>query len=357
MTLDQTQAVDQAKLEALLGRFVNDFGAAGFAATVVIGDKLGLYQALAAGLATAAEVADRTGTHPRMVAEWLAAQAASGYVSYNPDGERFSLSPEQAFALAHEDGPMYLPGAFQVMVAAVKDEPKVTQAFRNGAGVPWHEHDPDLFAGTERFFRPGYAANLVSSWIPALDGVQAKLEAGALVADVGCGHGASTLIMAQAYPNSTFVGFDCHQPSVQHAQQVAANAGLAERCHFEVATATAYPGTGYDLVTVFDALHDMGDPIGAAAHVRQSLAPNGTFLLVEPYANDRLEDNLTPVGRAFYAASTLLCVPHSLSEAPGTALGAQAGEQRLRQVVSTAGFSRFRRVAQTPFNLVYEARP
>jgi SAM-dependent methyltransferase len=357
MTLDQTQAVDQAKLETLLGRFVNDFGAAGFAATVVIGDRLGLYQALAAGPATAAELADRTGTHPRLVTEWLAAQAASGYVTYHPDGERFSLSPEQAFALAHEDGPMYLPGAFQVMVAAVKDEPKVTQAFRNCAGVPWHAHDPDLFLGTERFFRPGYAANLVSSWIPALDGVHAKLATGALVADVGCGHGASTLIMAQAYPNSTFVGFDYHQPSVQHAQQVAANAGLADRCRFEVATASAYPGSGYDLVTIFDALHDMGDPVGAAAHIRQSLTPDGTFLLVEPAAGDRLEDNLTPVGRAFYAASTLICVPHSLSEAPGTALGAQAGEQRLRQVVTTAGFGHFRRVAQTPFNLVYEARP
>jgi SAM-dependent methyltransferase len=357
MTVDQTQAVGQAELNELLGRFVNDFGAAGFAATVVIGDKLGLYRALAAGPATPAELADHTDTHPRMVAEWLAAQAASGYVTYDPDSGRFSLSAEQAFALADEDGPMYLPGAFQVMVAAVKDEPKVTEAFRSGAGVPWHAHDPDLFAGTERFFRPGYAANLVSSWIPALDGVQAKLKAGAQVADVGCGHGASTLIMAQAYSNSRFVGFDYHQPSVQHAQQVAANAGLADRCRFEVAPANAYPGAGYDLVAVFDALHDMGDPVGAAAHIRQTLAPDGTFLLVEPYAADRLEDNLTPVGRAFYAASTLLCVPHSLSEAPGAALGAQAGEQRLREVVTAAGFGRFRRVAQTPFNLVYEARP
>jgi SAM-dependent methyltransferase len=349
-------AIDEAKLNELLGRFVNDFGATGFAATVVIGDKLGLYQALAAGPATAAEVADRTSTHPRLVAEWLAAQAASGYVSYDPDGERFSLSQEQAFALTHEDGPMYLPGAFQVMVAAVKDEPKITQAFRNGIGVPWHAHDPDLFAGTERFFRAGYAANLVSNWIPALDGVQAKLEAGAEVADVGCGHGASTLIMAQAYPRSRFVGFDYHQPSVRHAQQVAANAGVAERCRFEVATATSYPGAGYDLVTIFDALHDLGDPVGAAAHIHQSLAPDGTVMLVEPYAADRLQDNLNPIGRAFYAASTLLCVPHSLSEEPGTALGAQAGEQRLHEVVAAAGFGRFRRVAETPFNLVYEAR-
>jgi SAM-dependent methyltransferase len=350
-------ALDQSRLEELLGRFVNDFGAAGLAATVVIGDKLGLYRALAAGPATPAELADRTSTHPRLVAEWLAAQAASGYVSYDPDGERFSLSEEQAFALAHEDGPMYLPGAFQVMVAAVKDEPKVTEAFRSGTGVGWHEHHPDLFAGTERFFRAGYAANLVASWIPALDGVQAKLEAGAQVADVGCGHGASTIIMAQAFPRSSFVGFDYHQPSVQRAQEAAAKAGVADRCRFQVATATAYPGVGYDLVAIFDALHDMGDPVGAAAHVRRTLAPDGTFLLVEPYAGDRLQDNLTPIGRAFYVASTLLCVPHSLSEEVGLALGAQAGEQRLRQVATTAGFRRFRRAAETPFNLVYEARP
>ena len=357
MTLDQTQAVDQAKLEALLGRFVNDFGAAGFAATVVIGDKLGLYQALAAGPATAAELAHRTGTHPRLVAEWLAAQAASGYVSYDPTSGRFFLSEEQAFALANEDGPLYLPGAFQVMVAAVKDEPKVTAAFRSGTGVGWHEHDPELFAGTERFFRPGYAANLVSHWIPALDGVQAKLEAGARVADVGCGHGASTILLAKAYPNSTFVGFDYHQPSIQQATEAAAKAGITDRCHFQVAPADTYPGAGYDLVAIFDALHDLGDPVGAAAHIHQTLAPEGTLLLVEPYASDRLEDNLTPLGRAFYAASTLLCVPHSLSEPVGLALGAQAGEQRLREVATTAGFSRFRRAAQTPFNLVYEARP
>jgi SAM-dependent methyltransferase len=349
--------LDQSRLEELLGRFVNDFGATGFAATVVIGDRLGLYRALATGPATAAELADRASTHKRYVAEWLAAQAASGYVSYDPTSGRFRLTEEQAFALANEDGPMYLPGAFQVMVAAVKDEPKVTQAFRSGTGVGWHEHDPDLFAGTERFFRPGYAANLISSWIPALDGVQAKLEAGAQVADVGCGHGASTIIMAQAYPHSRFVGFDYHQPSIQQAREAAAKAGVGERCHFEVAPADAYPGAGYDLVAIFDALHDMGNPVGAAAHIRQTLAPDGTFLLVEPYANDRLEDNLTPVGRAFYAASTLLCVPHSLSEPVGLALGAQAGEKRLREVATAAGFGRFRRVAETPFNLVYEARP
>jgi SAM-dependent methyltransferase len=223
--------------------------------------------------------------------------------------------------------------------------------------VGWHEHDPDLFAGTERFFRPGYAANLVSAWIPALDGVQAKLEAGAQVADVGCGHGASTIIMAQAYPHSRFVGFDYHQPSIERAQKAAAKAGVADRCRFQVAPANAYPGAGYDLVAIFDALHDMGDPVGAAAHIYQTLAPEGTFLLVEPYAGDRLEDNFNPVGRAFYAASTLLCVPHSLSEGPGTALGAQAGERRLREVATAAGFRRFRRAAETPFNLIFEARP
>jgi SAM-dependent methyltransferase len=242
-------------------------------------------------------------------------------------------------------------------VACLSDESMILGAFRTGGGVAWGEHDPDVFAGCERFYRPGYGANLVSSWIPALDGVQAKLEAGAQVADVGCGHGASTLIMAHAYPNSTFVGFDYHQPSVQHAQQVAANAGLAERCHFEVATASAYQGAGYDLVTVFDALHDLGDPVGAAAHIRQSLAPDGAFLLVEPYAGERLEDNRNPVGRAFYAPSTLFRVPHAPSEEVGLALGAHAGERRLREVVTVAGFGRFRRVAQTPFNLVYEARP
>jgi SAM-dependent methyltransferase len=350
-------SLDQSRLEELLGRFVNDFGATGFAATVVIGDRLGLYRALATGPATAAELADRTSTHERYVAEWLAAQAASGYISYDPTSGRFSLSEEQAFALANEDGPMYLPGAFQVMVAAVKDEPKVTQAFATGTGVGWHEHDPDLFAGTERFFRPGYAANLVSAWIPALDGVQAKLEAGAQVADVGCGHGASTILMAQAYPHSRFVGFDYHQPSIERAQKAAAKAGVADRCRFQVASAHAYPGAGYDLVAVFDALHDMGDPVGTAAHIRRTLAPEGTFLLVEPYAGDRLEDNLNPVGRAYYAASTLLCVPHSLTEEPGAALGAQAGERRLGEVATAAGFGRFRRAAETPFNLVFEARP
>jgi SAM-dependent methyltransferase len=350
-------SIDQRKFDELFSRFVDDLGAAGFAATVVIGDKLGLYKALAAGPATPAELARRTDTHQRYVAEWLRAQAASGYVTYDPPSGSFSLSEEQELALAHEDNPVYLPGAFQVASAMVKDEPMITEAFRSGAGVPWQQHHADLFTGVERFFRPLYAANLVTSWIPALDGIQAKLQAGARVADVGCGHGASTILMAEAWPRSTFVGFDNHQPSVERARQAATKAGLAERCTFEVAAAKVYPGTGYDLVAVLDALHLMGDPVGAAAHVRATLAPGGTWLLVEPYAGDRLEDNLNPVGRVSYCASTLLCLPHSLSEEVGLALGHQAGEQRIREVVTAAGFTRFRRIAQTPFNLVYEARP
>ena len=351
-------AVDEAKLNEFLHRFVGDLGATVHAANVVIGDKLGLYKALAAaGPSTPAELAERSDSHPRYVAEWLAGQAAGGYVAYDPGSGRYRLTEEQAFTLADEQSPAFLPGAFQLACASVRDEPRIAQAFRSGAGVGWHEHNPDVFSGCERFFRPGYAGNLVSSWIPALDGVEDKLAGGAHVADVGCGHGASTIIMAQAYPNSTFVGFDYHQPSIERAQKAAAKAGVADRCRFQVAAASDYPGAGYDLVAIFDALHDMGDPVGAAAHIYQTLAPEGTFLLVEPYADDRLEDNLTPVGRAFYAASTLLCVPHSLSEEVGLALGAQAGEQRLREVATAAGFGRFRRAAETPFNLIYEARP
>jgi SAM-dependent methyltransferase len=349
--------IDEEQVAELLGRFVNDLGATISAGNVLIGDKLGLYQTLAeAGPLTPSELAEYTSTAERYVREWLPGQAAGGFISYDAETGRYSMTEAQALAFADPAG-LVLPRAFQLAVACLSHESMILDAFGTGGGVAWGEHHPDVFTGCERFYRPGYAANLVSSWIPALDGVQAKLEAGAQVADVGCGHGASTLIMAHAYPNSTFVGFDYHQPSVQHAQQVAANAGLAERCHFEVATASAYQGAGSDLVTVFDVLHDMGDPVGAAAHIRQSLAPDGTFLLVEPYAGDRLGDNCNPVGRAFYAASTLLCVPQALSEEVGLALGAQAGEQRLREVVAAAGFGHFLRVAQTPFNLVYEARP
>ena len=278
-------------------------------------------------------------------------------VSYDAAGERFFLTPEQSLALAQEGSPAFVPGAFQLATSLIKDEEKIAEAFQSGRGVGWHEHHHDLFTGTERFFRPGYAANLVSSWLPALDGVQVKLEAGTLVADVGCGHGASTLLMAQAYPSSEFVGFDYHQASIEHARTAAAEAGLDGRVRFEVATAKRYPGGGYGLVTMFDCLHDMGDPVGAATHVLETLTRDGTWMIVEPYAGDRLEDNLNPVGRVFYGASALVCTPASRDQEVGLALGAQAGERRLRKIVADGGFRRFRRATETPFNLVLEAKP
>ncbi len=352
------QTIDEAKLDEFMGRFVGDLGAAMSAALVVIGDRLGLYRAMADGEpVTADELALQTATDPRYVREWLSNQAAGGYVSYDPERDAFYLTPEQSLALAQEDSPAFVPGAFQVATALTKDEEKIGEAFRAGSGVGWHEHHHDLFAGTERFFRPGYAANLLPSWIPSLDGVQDKLAAGARVADVGCGHGASTILMAQAFPRSTFVGFDYHPASIDHARKAAAEAGVDGRVSFEVATAKAYPGAGYDLVTMFDCLHDMGDPVGAATHVLRTLAPDGTWMIVEPYAGDRLEDNLTPVGRVFYGASTLVCTPASRDQEVGLALGAQAGERRLREVVTGGGFTRFRRATETPFNLVLEARP
>ncbi len=346
--------------EQLVHEFVHkalgDVGSALTASLVVIGDKLGLYRAMADGQpVTAAELARRTETTERSVREWLAAQAAAGYVTYDPKTGRYVLPAEHALALVNEDSPAFVAGAFQAMTAAMRAEPKVREAFRSGHGVGWHEHDPDLFHGVERFFRPGYNANLVSAWIPALDGVQTRLEAGARVADVGCGYGASTIILGQAFPRSTFVGFDYHAASIDQARARAARAGLGDRVHFEVATAKAYKGT-YDLVVTFDCLHDMGDPVGAAAHVRESLASDGTWMLVEPYAADRTEENLNPVGRLFYSVSTLVCTQASLAQEVGTALGAQAGEARLREVVTKAGFSRFRRATQTPFNLVFEVR-
>jgi SAM-dependent methyltransferase len=353
-----TREIDQTSLDEFMGRFVGDLGAALSAALVVIGDRLGLYRAMADGEPVSAdELARRTETDARYVREWLSNQAAGGYVSYDPAADAFWLTPEQSFALAQDGSPAFVPGAFQLATALVKDEPKITAAFRSGGGVGWHEHNHDLFAGTERFFRPGYSANLISAWIPALDGVQAKLESGALVADVGCGHGASTLIMAEAFPRSRFVGFDYHDGSIEHARQAAESAGVADRVTFEVASAKEYPGSGYDLVAVFDCLHDMGDPVGASAHVLQTLAEDGTWMIVEPFAGDRLEENLNPVGRVFYGASTLVCTPASRDQEVGLALGAQAGEARLRQVVSEGGFTRFRRAAETPFNIVLEARP
>jgi len=351
-------AINEDKMNQLIGQFLNDFGAVFHGAMVVIGDKLGLYKGLAAaGPLTSKELADRTQTNERYVREWLASQAAGGYVTYDAGSGRYSLSEEQAFTMANDDSPAFLPGAFQLAVAAVKSETRIEKAFRTGEGVGWHEHDPELFRGTERFFRPGYAANLVSTWIPALDGVETKLNDGARVADVGCGHGASTILMAKAYPKSTFIGFDYHGASIEYARKSASEAGVSDRVSFEVAKAKDYPGHDYDFVTFFDCLHDMGDPVGASAHVLESLKKDGTWMLVEPFAGDKLEENLNPVGRAFYGASTLLCTPGSLSQEVGLGLGAQAGEAKIREVVTSGGFSKFRRASQTPFNLVFEAKP
>jgi 2-polyprenyl-3-methyl-5-hydroxy-6-metoxy-1,4-benzoquinol methylase len=351
-------AIDEGKLNEFLGRALGDLGSALTAALVVIGDRLGLYKAMAgAGPLTPAELARRTGTNERYVREWLAAQAAAGYVTYDAARATYSLPEEQAAALADDASPASIVGGFIGMTAAMRAAPKMVEAFRSGQGLGWHEHDPALFEGTERFFRVGYNAHLVGSWIPALDGVAAKLAAGARVADVGCGHGASTIIMAQAFPRSTFIGFDYHRPSVDTARKRAAEGGVAERVSFETAAAKDYPGTDYDLVTFFDCLHDMGDPVGAAAHVRESLKSDGTWLLVEPFADDRVEANLNPIGRVFYSVSTLVCTPASLAQEVGLGLGAQAGEARLREVVTKAGFTRFRRATETPFNLVLEARP
>jgi SAM-dependent methyltransferase len=350
-------AVDDAKLNEFVGKMVGDMGAAMTAALIIIGDKLGLYKELAAGPLASSELARRTGTSERYVREWLAAQAAAGYVGFDAAKQLYVLSPEQAMVFANENSPVFMPGLCEVIAAMWRDEPRITEVFKSGKGVGWHEHDSCLFRGTERFFRPGYAANLVENWLPALDGVVAKLEYGARVADVGCGHGASTIIMAKAFPKSAFVGFDYHPASIERARQSAHEAELGERVRFEVAPAKGFPGKDYDLVAFFDCLHDMGDPVGAAKHVHQSLAPDGTWLVIEPFAHDETKDNLNPVGRIFYAASTMICTPASLSQEVGLGLGAQAGEARLRDVITQGGFSRFRRATETPFNLILEARP
>ncbi len=346
---------DESKLNAFLAKAVMDMGAAMHATLVVVGDKLGLYKAMAASdWLTSAELAARTNTAERYVREWLNANAASGYVIYDPATQRYQLPPEQAFALTVQD----LPGAFHIISSCFKDEPKITQGFRTGEGVGWHEHDANLFFGTERFFRPNYEMNLMSSWIPALDGAGERLSAGATVADVGCGHGASTTLMARAFPKSRFYGFDYHSGSIEYARHVAGRDGLLDQITFEVASAKSYPANdGYDLVTFFDCLHDMGDPIGAARHVLSTLKPGGVWMIVEPFANDHPEENHNPIGRIFYSASTMICTPASLAQEVGAALGAQAGEDRIRNVVTAAGFTRFRRAAETPFNLVFEVRP
>jgi SAM-dependent methyltransferase len=354
----QPSTIDEERLEQFVFSAVDEVGATLNTALVVMGDRLGLYRALAAaGPLTPSELAEHTGTAERYVREWLNAQAAGGYVEYDADSGRYTLPPEQAVALTDPESPAYLPGFFQIALGSVLDSPKILEAARSGDGFGWHEHVHEVHEGCERFFRPGYNANLIDSWLPALDGVVEKLERGARVADIGCGHGASTILMANAFPNSTFNGFDYHAGSIAVARERAREAGLADRISFSVAPAASYPGQGFDLVTMFDCLHDMGDPLGAARHVRRTLAPDGTWMLVEPAAGDRVEDNLNPIGRAYYGFSTLLCTPASLSQEVGLALGAQAGEARIRDVVVAGGFAHFERAAETPFNLVFEARP
>jgi SAM-dependent methyltransferase len=353
-----TTDIDEAKLEAFMGQAVTDMAAVISAPLMMIGEKLGLYKAMAgAGPLTSAEIADRSGAAERYVREWLGNQAAGGYVTYDPQTDRYTLPNEHALALADEDSPFYILGVYDSIASLYADEDKITEAFRSGEGMGWHEHDPRLFCGTERFFRPGYRAHLVGEWIPALQGVQQKLERGAKVADIGCGHGASTVIMAQAFPNSEFFGFDYHAPSIERAREAAKEAGVDNRTTFATHAAKEYPGDGYDLVCVFDCLHDMGDPVGASRHVLETLDSDGTWMIVEPFANDHVEENLNPVGRVFYGASTMICTPASLDQEVGLALGAQAGEARLTEVLKQGGFSRVRRATETPFNLVLEAQP
>lgn len=350
-------AVDQDKVMELLHRFVGDLGATVHAGNVVVGERLGLYKALIEGPMSAADLAGRTGTSSRYVTEWLRGQAAGGYIEVDAATETYSLSEEQAFALTNPDNGVYLPGAFVLALGALRAEPRVEQAFRDGSGIGWHEQHSDVFDGCEQFFRPGYVANLVASWIPALDGVEATLRTGGTVADIGCGLGASSVLMARAFPATRVTGSDYHDGSIEIARKRAADAGVADRTAFQVASAQTFAGSGYDLATTFDCLHDMGDPLAAARHIRQALAPDGTWMIVEPYAGDSYADNLNPVGRVYYGFSTFLCLPNALSQSGGVALGAQAGEAAIRRIVTDAGFTRFRRVAETPFNLVFEARP
>jgi SAM-dependent methyltransferase len=353
----QTPAIDPEKLNALLGRAVQDMGAALQAPLVLIGDRLGLYRAMSDGVhLTPAELARRTNTSERYLREWLNANAAGHFVEYDAATDTYFMTPEETLALASDDTPIHLPGFYYLLASLMKDEEKLTEIYRTGKGMGWHEHEKGLFEGTERFFRPTYLASLVSSWIPALNGVEEKLKAGARVADIGCGHGASTLLMAQSYPASQFFGFDYHPQSIEKARERAAAAGVADRVKFEAAPAKSFPGKNYDLVAFFDCLHDMGDPVGAARHVREALAPDGTWMIVEPFAHDDTAANLTPVGRIYYSASATVCVPCSLSQEVGLGLGAQAGPARIQEVVRAGGFARFCTVAETPFNLVFEVK-
>ena len=357
ITAEPTQ-IDTDKLMSFVFRAVDEVGATLNAALVVMGDKLGYYRHLAAnGPTTPAQLAEHTQTAEPYAREWLNAQAAGGYVTYDPATKRYTLPPEHALAMTDPDSPAFLPGFFQIALGTVHDTQHIVDAARSGAGYGWHQHDTDVHIGCERFFRPSYHAHLVAEWLPALEGVVDKLERGALVADVGCGHGASTVLMAQAFPRSRFVGSDYHPESIEVARRRAAEAGVSDRVRFEVASAQDLGGSGFDLVTMFDCLHDMGDPVGAAEQVRRALAPDGTWMVVEPMAGDHVEDNLNPVGRAYYGFSTLLCTPASLSQDVGLALGTQAGPARIRDVATAGGFSRFASVAETPFHRVLEIRP
>ena len=350
-------AVDMEKLEEMTGKVLADIGATFHAPLVLIGEKLSLFKKLAEEKLNAEQLAERTQTSVRYVQEWLPAMASGGYVSYDPEAQVYYLTVEQAMVLADEESPAYMPGAFQAAIAAIKSEPKITEAFSTGKGVGWHEHDAELFLGTERFYKPLYQTNLVDNWIPALDGVLQKLRDGAFVADVGCGHGLSSILMAQAFRQSRFEGFDYHELSIKAATQHALDANVADRVRFEALSAQNLPASGYDLVTSFDCLHDMGDPAGAAETILKALKPDGTWMIVEPFAGDVVEHNFNPVGRLYYCASVLLCVPGALAQDVGLALGGQAGEKRLREIVLSAGFTHFRRAAETPINTVYEARP
>ena len=349
--------VNESKLEELQGKVIGDVAGSLGLLMAYVGDKLDLYSALAEiSPATSQELADNTGANERYVREWLSANAAGGYVNYDPTSSRFSMTPEQAVIFAAEGNPACMQGFFQAVISVFTDEPKLTNVFRSGQGLPWGDHSECLFCGTERFFRPMYAENLIDSWIPALDGVREKLESGAKVADIGCGHGSSTIIMAQAFPNSTFYGFDFHEPSIEHARERSSAAGVSGNTIFEVVTAKEYPGKDYDLVAIFDALHDMGDPVGASKHIASSLSDGGTFMLVEPFAGDSLEENFNPLGQIYYSFSTMICVPASRSQEVGLGLGAQAGQKRLTEVLNEGGFSQVRRAAETPTNMVLEVR-
>jgi len=349
--------LNETKLHEFLDKMVTDLGAAVGMALILTGDKLGLYKALAAdGPINSEELAKRTGTAERYVREWLAAQAAAGYVEYDPVGDNFSMNPEQVAVFADDDSPVNMTGGFYSAASVIRDEPKVEEAFRTGEGISWGDHDSCLFCGTEKFFKPGYRANLTSLWIPALDGVEEKLKSGGLVADIGCGYGASTMVLAETYPNSKFFGYDFHHPSIMHARTAAEQSGLTN-VRFETVTARKSPGSGYDLVAFFDCLHDMGDPVGALTHAREILKPDGTCMIVEPFAHDSLAENLNPLGRVYYAFSATVCTPSALSQEGGISLGAQAGEARLKNVAMNAGFTRFKRATETPFNMILEARP